>query len=185
MGTSRGRDDRRNNDLPRKPALGFVLGGAHELRGAICEAAQAPLTAAGSPAATTGAHQDRQAVRVPSGCCSGASSGGIAARMGEVGLSPAPHYRSALLPLLRRVMSSSVRSVRRWIRISRSRSLLALNASSTELVAEERERGVLVLTATPIVLAIDDPRLGDGAPLGLLADAVAALADAFARGPSG
>ena len=55
MGTSRGRDDRRNNDLPRKPALGSVLGGTHELRGAICEPAQAPLTAAGSPApATTG-----------------------------------------------------------------------------------------------------------------------------------
>ena len=66
MGTSRGRDDRRNDDLPRKPALGFVLGGTHELRGAICEPAQAPLTAAGSPApATTGTVRLSVRLRTP------------------------------------------------------------------------------------------------------------------------
>jgi hypothetical protein len=66
MGTSRGRDDRRNNDLPRKPALGSVLGGTHELRGAICEPAQAPLTTAGSPApATTGTVRISVRLRTP------------------------------------------------------------------------------------------------------------------------
>ena len=66
MGTSRWRDDRRNNDLPRKPALGSVLGGTHELRGAICEPAQAPLTAPDSPApATTGTVRLSVRLRTP------------------------------------------------------------------------------------------------------------------------
>ena len=39
VGASCWRDDRRNDDLPRKPALGLVLGGTHELRGTVGEPA--------------------------------------------------------------------------------------------------------------------------------------------------
>src|SRR6266511_4169142 len=76
--------------------------------------------------------------------------------------------------------SSSDRSVRRWIRRARSRSLAALSASGEiagrnevkcspgrpwtaargrEGVPEEGEGGLLVLSPTTAVTAVDDPRL--------------------------
>ena len=78
-----------------------------------------------------------------------------------------------------RARSSSVRSVRRWIRIARSSAPLALSASGLiagreageapavfaacppcpEGVPEEGKRGVLVRCPAPTVLAVDDPRL--------------------------
>src|SRR3954451_18886526 len=77
-----------------------------------------------------------------------------------------------------RARSSSDRSVRRWIRSSRSRALLALSASGLmagkkpvkfrpllrappcpEGVPEEGKGGVLVLRPAPTVLAVHDPRL--------------------------
>ena len=39
VGASCWRDDRRNDDLPRKPAVALVLGGTHELRGTVGEPA--------------------------------------------------------------------------------------------------------------------------------------------------